>query len=168
MATSTLKGGLDGEQNPWGSPPIPDLLTDEHSPQESPDEPPEQPPQYSDARSNIAGPSTSATILPQSPLPIPNIPFDLYRIPEASESPDQNTITSKYPPFQNESDTLFTFLNQQIGLPPKPTLHVTGKHKSRITGTVTDFDLKLNLTSLLYRPEAQQWNYLKFARKHPS
>jgi hypothetical protein len=161
MAASTLKGGL-GEHNPWGAPPIPDLLADEPLPQSSPDEPPEQPPEYSDARATTTGPSSSRTRSRGSPLEIPNIPFHLYRIAEASTSSDQLVVTSKHPPLYNDSDTLFTFLKDQIALPPKPVLHIIGKHKTYAHGTITDFDLKLNLTSLLWRLEAQQWNYLKF------
>jgi hypothetical protein len=161
MAASISKGGLEGEQNPW-APPVPDLLTDEPSPQESPGEPSEQPPQYSDARITTSGNSTSIAANSRSPLLMPKIPFDLYRIPEASTSADQIIITSKHPPFYNDSDTLFALLKDQITLPPKPVLRIVGKHKLYTTGTITDFDLKLNLTSLLWRPEAQQWNYLKF------
>ena len=163
MAASISKGALEGEHNPW-APPVPDLLTDEPSPQHSPDEPSEQPPQYSDARIMPSGNSSSNAPNPRSPLQIlmPKIPFHLYKIPDASTSPDQIIITSKHAPFYNDSDALFALLKDQIALPPKPVLRIVGKHRSCNIGTITDFDFKLNLTSLLWRPEAQQWNYLKF------
>lgn len=161
MAASTSKQGVEGEHNPW-APHIPDLLSDEPSPQESPDEPSERPPQYSDAHPVTAETSSSHRTNSRPPLPTPRIPLPLYRIPEASTSSDQTITTTIHPPLYNESDTLFAFLKDQITLPPKPVLQIVGKHKTYTNGTITDFDLKLNLTPLLWRPEGQQWNYLKF------
>jgi hypothetical protein len=170
MAGSASKGVLpvDGEHNPW-APPTPDLLSDEPSPEEVPTEPLEQPPQYSDAHQQRTTAFVS-NVTSRSPLPSPKIPLQHYRIPESRISADRGVSTTKSISLCNESDSLFTFLKDQIALPPKPVLHIVGNHKTYSSyEAITDFDLKLNLTSLLWRPDGQQWNYLKFPppSQHP-
>ncbi|KIW91505.1 uncharacterized protein Z519_07471 [Cladophialophora bantiana CBS 173.52] len=125
--------------NPW---------TDSPSSQS---QPPQQP----------ASATAPLSIPSQNPLSalsrLTTVSFAKYRIRDSKLSEDQTVTTTTNPELtssshssstsQKQQKTLLRFIREQACLPPKPIMVIRGTHVH--VNTVVDFELKLNLTSML-------------------
>ena len=69
-------------------------------------------------------------------------------------------VVTNYAPFTSTADALIKLLYQQAALPPKPLIRIKGTHGHDFA-IQTDFDLTLNMQSLLVPSGTERWNYLK-------
>ncbi|KIW32475.1 uncharacterized protein PV07_04020 [Cladophialophora immunda] len=105
--------------------------------------------------------STPLCVPSQNPLSalsrLTTVSFAKYRIRDSRLSEDQKVTTTTNPELtssshssstsQQQQRTLLKFIREQACLPPKPIMVIRGTHVHG--STVVDFDLKLNLTSML-------------------
>jgi hypothetical protein len=121
------------------------------------------PPPYSSPSApsvlNSSTPSALNSSAPRLFPGLPNLNFTLYSPASFKLSADETTITSRKPELSTYPATLNSLIQYQATIPPKPQICVKG---SRIGGYV-DFDLKLNMMSLLvgYSDHTERWSYLK-------
>jgi hypothetical protein len=102
------------------------------------------PPPYS-------GPSTSAHAPPSQPSQgpshfpgLPRLDYKLYSPQLFELSPDCIALSSKAPYLSTSATALVTLIRSLSTVPPKPHIHLVGAR-----GRKVDFDVKLNLMSLL-------------------
>jgi hypothetical protein len=120
-------------------------------------QPPEEPPSYTNATSatTSARPQRPATPPRQRYNPIEalsmlsSIQFASYPIPSSTLDPKRTITTSTYAPFYSSPSSLIRLLTEQSNLPPRPLIRISGTHVNSSTQTVVDFDIFLNLTTLL-------------------
>jgi hypothetical protein len=92
---------------------------------------------------------------------MPKLNFAKYRVPEATLSKDQSTLTTTFAAFSADPRALELFVREQAALPPRPQVRITGTHTE--TGrTILDFDVRLNMISYLPHPD-KKWNFVKIA-----
>jgi hypothetical protein len=102
----------------------------------------------------------SAAIPSQNPIDalsrLAAINFARYCMSQAKLSDDHTTVTTSKPELLATQYVLVNFIKEQASLPPKPLMVVRGTHlggwgggHARHGEVVVDFELKLNLTSLL-------------------
>ncbi|KAL2422118.1 hypothetical protein ABEF95_010156 [Exophiala dermatitidis] len=134
--------------------------------------PPDLPPSY---ETTISVPSTSTSIpntpshhlpstAPSISIPSQNplealprlaaINLSKYCVPESKLSDDSTTVTTTKPELATTQYALVKFIREQANLPPKPLMIIRGTHEGGSSGSfsddgVVDFELKINLTSLL-------------------
>lgn len=111
-------------------------------------------------------PSASATPSVSTPLPSQNpldalsrlktIDFPKYCVAESKLSDDSTTVTTTKAELAGTQYALVKFIHEQAALPPKPLMVIRGTHLGGLGGgstshgePVVDFELKINLTSLL-------------------
>ncbi|KIW20233.1 hypothetical protein PV08_00808 [Exophiala spinifera] len=70
-------------------------------------------------------------------------------VSQAKLSASQDTLTTTKPELSTMQYVLMRFLNEQASLPPKPLMRIQGSHTTSTGTTQIDFDLTLNLMSLL-------------------
>jgi hypothetical protein len=121
-------------------------------------QPAEEPPSYTNATTSVTTPSR-----PQRPATPPrqrynpiealsllsSIRFQSYPIPNSTIDPKRTVTTTTYAPFYSSPSSLTKLLIEQSNLPPRPLIRIRGTHVNSSTQTVVDFDLVLNLTTLL-------------------
>lgn len=100
--------------------------------------------------------STTIRIPSQNPLAaisrLASIDFPRYCMTQAKLSDDHTSVTTSKPELQGTQYALARFVHEQAALPPKPIMVVRGTHVgggARHGETIVDFDLKINLMSLL-------------------
>ncbi|ETN42875.1 uncharacterized protein HMPREF1541_02033 [Cyphellophora europaea CBS 101466] len=97
--------------------------------------------------------SPSRSHPPTNPLAqlasLASLPFHQYQVPASALNPDRTTLTTTHAPFLTNPDSLTNLILQQSALPPKPSLRISGTHKTSSGETTTDFDLTLSLLPLL-------------------
>jgi len=106
----------------------------------------DEPPSYHQS----SPPSTYSTRPIQIPATV--IDFHAYRLPSSTISADHVALTSTEPSLSSNPSDLLTVINEQIALPPRPTIRIVGQHSEYGTEygpDKTDFDLTLNGTGLL-------------------
>ncbi|KAH0837239.1 hypothetical protein AYO21_08107 [Fonsecaea monophora] len=105
--------------------------------------------------------STPLSVPSQNPLValsrLKTVSFAKYRVRDSKLSEDQTVTTTTNPELtssstssstsQQQQRTLLKFIREQASLPPKPIIVIRGTHGNG--STVVDFDLKLNLTTML-------------------
>jgi hypothetical protein len=107
--------------------------------------------------------SSAPSVLNSSPprlFPgLPSLDYALYSPASFKLSADETTITSRKPELSTYPAALNSLIKSQATIPPKAQICVKG---SRPHGHV-DFDLKLNMMSLLVGPSdrTERWSYLK-------
>jgi hypothetical protein len=99
---------------------------------------------------------------------MPNIIFSKYRVPDATLSKDQSTLTTTFAAFSSDPKALELFIREQAALPPRPLVRVTGTH-TEMGQTKVDFDVRLNMMRYLLHPD-EKWNFVKISppEKKPS
>ncbi|EXJ92820.1 hypothetical protein A1O3_01374 [Capronia epimyces CBS 606.96] len=120
------------------------------------------PPSYETTVLPIPRPSAGTTSAPSIPISIPSqnplealsrlttIDFAKYRVPDSTLSDDCTTVTTSRPELTGTQYALIKFIYEQAALPPKPLMVVRGTHTENTSTTaIVDFELKINLTSLL-------------------
>jgi hypothetical protein len=120
-------------------------------------QPPEEPPSYTNATSvtTPSRPQRPATPPRQRYNPIEalsllsSIRFASYPILNSTIDPKRAVTTTTYAPFYSSPSSLTKLLTEQSNLPPRPLIRIRGTHVNSSTQTVVDFDLVLNLTTLL-------------------
>lgn len=127
-----------------------------HAQQPSPPNPENLPPPPS--YSNVSEPAPES-IFARPAFGLLNIDYTRYNLPHFTFSDDGETATTMLPLYLTQPRGLTEFLHQQAALPPKPLIKIKGQHKEH-GGTKIDFDLKINMTSLIMRPGADRWNYI--------
>ncbi|KAJ4243566.1 hypothetical protein NW762_014758 [Fusarium torreyae] len=117
------------------------------------DEEPQQhltPPPYSGPSTVANGVSTSTSDLESAskgPTRYPGLPhldYRLYSPPLFKLSNDSKTLSSRAEYLSSKPTALVALIRAQASVPPKPQIHVRGSR-----GRKVDFDIKLNLMSLL-------------------
>ncbi|KAI9810405.1 MAG: hypothetical protein M1827_006291 [Pycnora praestabilis] len=95
---------------------------------------------------------------------------DNYYIPESKTYSDKtgSAVLTLAANLSNDAEALQAFILKQSELPPKPIVKIIGTHmeKRKNNGkeekvTVTDFDVKLDVTESLLRPMDDEWRDLK-------
>ncbi|EHY59995.1 hypothetical protein HRR83_006356 [Exophiala dermatitidis] len=103
-------------------------------------------------------PSPAITIPSQNPLEalprLAAINLSKYCVPESKLSDDSTTVTTTKPELATTQYALVKFIREQAYLPPKPLMIIRGTHERGSSGSfgddgIVDFELKINLTSLL-------------------
>ncbi|OCT51251.1 hypothetical protein CLCR_08478 [Cladophialophora carrionii] len=111
-------------------------------------------------------PQPPTSVPSQNPLSalsrLTSVPFSKYRVRDSKLSDDQTALTTTSPDLTSSSSNATTaaqvqrnvtkFIAEQASLPPKPIMIIRGTHLGSGTqhgSTIVDFELKLNLTSLL-------------------
>jgi hypothetical protein len=92
---------------------------------------------------------------------MPKFNFAKYRVPEATLSKDQSTLTTTFAAFNSDPKALELFIREQAALPPKPQVRVTGTH-TEMGQTKVDFDVRLNMIRYLLHPQ-EKWNFIKIS-----
>ncbi|KAM3084143.1 hypothetical protein ACMFMF_001500 [Clarireedia jacksonii] len=112
------------------------------------------PPAYS-APHIPSQPPTRPARQPSAPLPgIPNLPYSYYQPPTFTLSSDKTKITSTAAHL-NHPSALLPLLHSLCALPPKPMVHIVGRRE------FVDFDIKMNLMSLIVGEGKAKMNYMK-------
>ncbi|KAK6366198.1 hypothetical protein LTS17_010704 [Exophiala oligosperma] len=98
--------------------------------------------------------SSSLPILSQNPLDaisrLTSIDLPKYcGVSQAKLSASHDALTTTKPELSTTQYALMRFLNEQAPLPPKPLMLIQGSHTTSNGTTQVDFDITLNLTSLL-------------------
>lgn len=98
--------------------------------------------------------SSSLPILSQNPLDaisrLTSIDLPKYcGVSQAKLSASHDALTTTKPELSTTQYALMRFLNEQASLPPKPLMLIQGSHTTSNGTTQVDFDITLNLTSLL-------------------
>ncbi|KAK3905698.1 hypothetical protein C8A05DRAFT_12513 [Staphylotrichum tortipilum] len=107
-----------------------------------------------------------ATTTPSKPPPrypgLPLLDYRLYHPPLFDLSADKTTIKSTAPYLSSSAEALVALVRQQATVPPKPLIHVVGRRGASPTGGRVDFDIKLNLMSLLVPEDSRmRMDYLR-------
>ena len=90
-------------------------------------------------------------------LGLPKLDYRLYSPPLFKLSADLTTLTSKAEYLSTNAAALVSLIRAQSTVPPKPQIHVRGTR-----GRKVDFDVKLNLMSLLVpEDERQRMDYIR-------
>ena len=84
---------------------------------------------------------------------LPNIDYRKYSPIGCDQSRDQTTITITDPLFSVSTVDLLAFIQEQASMPPKLVLRIFGENK--------EFDIRINMMSLIYRNPPNGWNYIK-------
>lgn len=121
------------------------------------------PPPYS-GPSTHSGPSTTAEQQAQAVAKgfhrypgLPRLNYSLYSPPLFKLSSDSTALTSKADYLSTNASALVSLLRSQSTVPPKPQIVVRGSRGRRV-----DFDIKLNLMSLLVPDdERQRMDYIR-------
>lgn len=121
--------------------------------------PPTGPPNYSES-TQPEGVALDTRRRYGSIIGITSVDFTQYRIPGATISKDETTVTVPLTEVGSDSRALQSFVLKQAALPPKPQLRITGSHKTW-QEEVVDFDIHLNLLRQITRPQSATWNYVK-------
>lgn len=113
------------------------------------------PPPYSGPSSSSARQRQEAqATLSKGPIRYPGLPkldYRLYSPPLFKLSADMTTIVSKAEYLSTNASALVTLIREQSTVPPKPQLQIRGGRGRRV-----DFDIRLNLMSLLVPDDAKQ------------
>lgn len=117
------------------------------------------PPAYSNV---IQGNDTTASSSTQLRVPDPinllsrlaYLDFPKYSPPNSTLSDDQNIVTCTTSNLLKDPFALVTFIHEQCSLPPKPMMRFKGTHIDMHQTTQVDFDLQLNLITLLDLPSS--------------
>ena len=78
-----------------------------------------------------------------------NVAFHSYKIPNATLTPNRSITTSTYAPFYSSVASLTKLISDQASLPPRALIRITGTHTDNSGRSMPDFDIILNLTTLL-------------------
>jgi hypothetical protein len=90
-------------------------------------------------------------------LGLPKLDYKLYSPPLFKLSADLTTLSSKAEYLSSNAAALVALIRAQSTVPPKPQIHVRGTR-----GRKVDFDVKLNLMSLLVpEDERQRMDYIR-------
>lgn len=88
---------------------------------------------------------------------LPRLNYKLYSPPLFKLSSDSTTLSSKAEYLSSNASALVALMRSQSTVPPKPQIHIRGSRGRRV-----DFDIKLNLMSLLVPDdERQRMDYLR-------
>lgn len=88
---------------------------------------------------------------------LPKIDYRLYSAPLFKLSSDSKTLSSRAEYLSSDASSLLSFIRAQSTVPPKPQIHVKGSR-----GRKVDFDIRLNLMSLLVPDdESQRIDYIR-------
>lgn len=122
---------------------------------ESASQPQDLPPSYENVVPAVSLPSNippSIRIPSQNPLDaihrLKSVAFSKYGIGHGKWSKDLTSITTTKPELSEIQHELVKFVHEQSALPPKPLMLIHGTH-SKSGETIVDFEMLINLTSLL-------------------
>lgn len=118
------------------------------------------PPPYSGpSTQSVASPTAEQSVVKSSPRypGLPRLNYTLYSPPLFKLSSDTTTLSSKADYLSTNASALVSLLRAQSTVPPKPQIQVRGSRGRRV-----DFDIKLNLMSLLVpEDERQRMDYIR-------
>ncbi|KAM6515972.1 hypothetical protein FALCPG4_014165 [Fusarium falciforme] len=115
------------------------------------------PPPYSGPSTTLIASASSfpeAETAPKGPTRYPGLPrldYHLYSPPLFKLSNDFKTLSSRAEYLSSKPTALVSLIRAQASVPPKPQIHVRGSR-----GRKVDFDIKLNLMSLLVPDDEKQ------------
>ncbi|KAM5348517.1 hypothetical protein ACJ41O_008341 [Fusarium nematophilum] len=140
-----------------GNPPHPTTAHEEESSR------PTTPPPYSGPSTALIAPTSPAVdneTVTKRPTRYPGLPrldYRLYSPPLFKLSNDFKTLSSRAEYLSTKPSALVSLIRSQASVPPKPQIHVRGSR-----GRKVDFDIKLNLMSLLVpEDEKQRIDYIR-------
>lgn len=118
------------------------------------------PPPYSGPSTSLLLSPSEVETTPQGPTRYPGLPsldYHLYSPPLFKLSNDFKTLSSRAEYLSSKPTALVSLIRAQASVPPKPQIHVRGSR-----GRKVDFDIKLNLMSLLVPDdETQRIDYIR-------
>ncbi|KLO89230.1 poly(A) polymerase [Fusarium fujikuroi] len=101
-----------------------------------------------------SAPASQATAAHKGPARFPGLPrvdYRLYSPPLFKLSNDYKTLSSRAEYLSAKPEALIALIRTQASVPPKPQIHIRGSR-----GRKVDFDIKLNLLSLLVPDDDNQ------------
>ncbi|KAL2153147.1 hypothetical protein VTH82DRAFT_4302 [Thermothelomyces myriococcoides] len=119
-------------------------------PYSGPSSPAQEPPAQSHEL-QAAGPKT----LPRYPG-LPVLDYRLYKPPLFELSSDKTAIKTTAALYSTSAEALVALIKQQATVPPKQHVHIVGRRGASPTSGRVDFDIKLNLLSLLVPEDPRQ------------
>lgn len=121
------------------------------------------PPPYSGPSTSLISPATTSHAIDMAAKTAPRYPglpkldYRLYSPPLFKLSNDYKTLTSRAEYLSTKASALVSLIRAQATVPPKPQIHVRGTRRRKV-----DFDIKLNLMSLLVpEDERQRIDYIR-------